>query len=253
MLEQRVFAPLGARYFGDDLLGEHIERRARNPQRVEFAAPHAIEQRRAFDQIVARSRKEPAFRHAADMVARAPDALQKRRDRARRTHLADQIDVADIDAEFQRSGRDQHPQLAALEPLFGVETMLFGEAAVMRGDHVLAEPLGQMARGALGHAARVDENQRGAMQRDQFGEAVVDALPHFVGHDRFERHGRNFQREIALADVADVDDRAVGGRAAVDDSRRPPENARPRSPAFASPTGRCAANAAGTARRAVRG
>ena len=51
------------------------------------------------------------------------------------------------------------------------------EAAVMRGDRILAEPFGEMARGALGHAPRIDENQRRAMLRDEFGEAVVDALP----------------------------------------------------------------------------
>ena len=43
-------------------------------------------------------------------------------------------------------------QLAALEPLLGVEPLLLGEAAVVRGDVLLAEPLGQVARHALGHA-----------------------------------------------------------------------------------------------------
>ena len=54
------------------------------------------------------------------------------------------------------------------------------------------------------------------MQRDEFGEPVVDALPDFVRHHRFERHGRDFQREIARADMADVDDRAISRNVAVD-------------------------------------
>ena len=33
-----------------------------------------------------------------------------------------------------------------LQPLLGVEPLLLGEAAVMRGDLALAEPLGQLAR-----------------------------------------------------------------------------------------------------------
>ena len=78
-------------------------------------------------------------------MARAPDPLQEARDRARRAELADQVDVADVDAELERGGRDQRLQLAALEPLLGVEPLLLGEAAVMRGDLVLAEALGQLA------------------------------------------------------------------------------------------------------------
>ena len=46
-------------------------------QPVEFAAAHAVEQRGAFDQFVARQREQPPFRRAADRVAGAADALQK--------------------------------------------------------------------------------------------------------------------------------------------------------------------------------
>ena len=77
-------------------------------------------------------------------MAGAADALQEARDRARRAELADQIDVADVDAELERGGRDQRLQLAALEPLLGVEPLFLGEAAVVRGDMLLAEPLRQL-------------------------------------------------------------------------------------------------------------
>ncbi|SAK95147.1 hypothetical protein AWB82_06876 [Caballeronia glebae] len=207
-LEERVLAPLAARDFGGDLLRQHVERRVRNGQRVEFAAPHAVEQRRAFDEIVARGRKKPSFRHAADLMPGAPDALQKRADRTGRADLADEIDIADIDAQLKRRRGDQHAQFAALQALLRVQTMLAREAAVMRGDRFLAEPLGQMPRRALGHAARVHEDERGAMLPGKLRETVVDALPRVVGHDRFERHRRDVEREIALADVAHVDDLA---------------------------------------------
>ena len=80
---------------------------ARDHQAVELAAAHAVEQRRALDQLVARQREQPALGRAADGVARAADALQEARDRARRAELADEVDVADVDAELQRGGGDQ--------------------------------------------------------------------------------------------------------------------------------------------------
>ena len=100
---------------------------------VELAAAHAVEQRRAFDQLVAREREQPALGRAVDRMAGAADALQEGRDRARRAELADQVDVADVDAELERGGRHQRLELAALEPLLGVEPLLLGEAAVVRG------------------------------------------------------------------------------------------------------------------------
>lgn len=209
---QRVLLPFRARDFGDDLLREHVERRFGNPQRIEFATLHAIEQRRAFDQLVARQRKQSPLRHAADVVPRAADALQERRDAARRADLADEIDVADVDAEFERRGRDEQLQFAALQALLGVEAVLLRQAAVMRGDRVLAEPVGEMARHALGGAARVDEHQRRAMRGREPGDAVVHLFPHIGRHHRFERHVRQLQREVALARVAGVDDRAVARR-----------------------------------------
>ena len=90
-------------------------------------------QRRAFDQLVARERKQPALGRAVDGMAGAPDALQEARDRARRADLADQVDLADVDAELERGGRHQRLELAVLEPLLGVEPLLLGEAAVVRG------------------------------------------------------------------------------------------------------------------------
>ena len=224
--EQRVLAPFLRRDLGDDLLRQHVERPLRDGEPVEFAARDAVEQRGAFDEFVARQREQPALRRAADRVARAPDALQERRDRARRAELADQIDLADIDAEFERGGRDQRLQRAALEPLLGVEPALLRQAAVMRRDLVVAEPLRQCARGALGHAAGVDEDQRRAVRLDQLGDAVVDLLPDLARHHRFERRGRQFEREIARPTMAGVDDRAFRRRPALRRRRRP-ESGRP--------------------------
>ena len=104
---------------------------------------------------------------------------------------------------------------------------------------------------ALGHAARVDEDQRGAVRRDQLGQPVVDLLPDLARHHRFERRRRHLEGEVARAAVAGVDDRAGGARRAVGAGADQEARDRPRS-ASASPTGRCAAAGRRTARPAAR-
>ena len=73
---------------------------------IELAPPDRRQQRRAFDQVVARLGKQAALRRAMDGVAGAADALQQRGDAPRRSDLAHQIDVADVDAELERRRRD---------------------------------------------------------------------------------------------------------------------------------------------------
>ena len=212
---QRRLGPVLCRDFGNDLLGQHVERLVRNGQPIEFAAPDAVQQCRAFHQIVARLREQPALRQAADGVAGATDALQKARDRTRRAELAHQIHIADVDAEFQRRGRHQRFEFAALQPLLGGQALFLRQAAVMRGDRRLAQAIRQLARYALGHASRVDEHQRGAVRLDQLHQLVVDLLPDVGGHHRFQRRLWHFKPQIAWALMAGIDDGDVGGGLAV--------------------------------------
>ena len=85
----------------DDLLGQNVERRLRDGESIELAAPHRVEKGGALDELVARQRKETPHREAAHRVPGPPDALQQGGDRARRADLADQVDRADVDAELQ--------------------------------------------------------------------------------------------------------------------------------------------------------
>ncbi len=210
--QQRVLLPFTAGYLGDDLLGQHVQRRRGNSQRVQFAAAHGIEQRGAFDQVITRAGKQAPLGYARHLVTGASYSLQEGGDRTRRAELADQLHVADIDAQFQRGGGHQHPQFAAFELLLGRQSLLARQAAVVRCHHRAAQPFGQMAGGALGHAARVDEHQGGPMLAGQRGQAVVDQRPGIVAHYRFQRHRRDFQRQVAGAAMADIDDlaRALG-------------------------------------------
>ena len=150
---QLVLVPFARRDLGDDLLRQHVERLLGDRQPVELAAAHAVEQRRALDQLVAREREQPALGRAVDRMPRAPDPLQEARDRARRAELADQVDLADVDAELERGGRHQRLQRAALEPLLGVEPLLLGEAAVVRG-HLVARPGARTAARVTRSASR---------------------------------------------------------------------------------------------------
>ena len=140
----------------------------------------------------------------------AADALQQGGDRARRGELAHQIHLADVDPELQRCGGNQCAQLAALQARFRVQPRLLCHAAVVRGDVLLAEALGQMPRDALGLPPGVDEYQRSAVLAHELRQTVIELRPDFPGHHRFERRGGNLQLQVALAHVPRVDDGAVG-------------------------------------------
>ena len=142
-------------------------------------------------------------------MAGAAHALQECIDGARRADLANQIHIADVDAELQGGGRHQHLQFAALQPLLGMQAPFLGKTAVMGGDILLAQPLGQMPGHAFDQPSRVDEHQRRAVLADQFGQAIIDLRPHLAGHHRLERRRRQFQRQIASAHMAAVDDGAA--------------------------------------------
>ena len=60
-----------------------------------------------FQEFVARKREQPAFGSTVDRVTGAAHPLQEGSDRAWRPKLANEIDIADIDAELERGGRHQ--------------------------------------------------------------------------------------------------------------------------------------------------
>src|SRR5580700_8121314 len=66
-----------------------------------------------------------------------------------------------------------------------------------------------MVRDALRQSPRIHKNQRRTMLLDEFYQAVVNLIPHFVGRDRTELAGGNFYGEIELALVTDVYDYGI--------------------------------------------
>ena len=162
-----------------------IVRRSSSPR------AHRIEQRRAFDQLVARQRKEPRLRHAADRVARAPGALQERRDRARRAELADELDVADVDAELERRGRDQ--RLAARRSSAAARPSSRRSFAMLPWcDITCSSPSSSDRCRATRSAMRRVLTNTSVVRccAASVGEPRVDLLPHLVRHHRLERRRR---------------------------------------------------------------
>ena len=155
-----------------------------------------MNQRGALDQFVARRRQKSCpCGFAPTQCPDAPDALQRHRDRPRRTDLNHQIDRSDVDAKFQRCGRNHRPQFARLQPRLRIQSQRPRQAAVMRQHHIFAQPLRQRMRNALRQPPRIDEHQRRSMTRNMPSDAVVDLRPHFAGRHRAQFVIRNFDRQ----------------------------------------------------------
>jgi hypothetical protein len=111
-------------------------------QPIEIAARIASTSRRAFDQLVATSSRQPAFRHGARASGPArpirwlPPAIERGG-----SDLTDEVDAAMSIPSSSDAVRHEHAQLAVLETLFGDEARPARKAAVMRRDEILAEPL----------------------------------------------------------------------------------------------------------------
>ncbi len=145
-----------------------------------------------------------------DGMARAADPLQQGGDGPRRTQLADEVDLADVDAQFQRGGSHQRLERALLKPLLGGESVLLAQAAVVSSHLILAQTIENLPGHALRHAPGIHEDQRRAMRLNEFGQAIVDLGPNLRRHHRFERRSGDFDSQVAPAAMTGVDDGAAG-------------------------------------------
>ena len=118
-IEEFVDFPLLHAHFGDDLLAQHIQRFSAQPDGVQFPPGDGVEQCRALHQFVPGEGHQPPLGDAVHSVTGAPHPLQQPRDAAGGAELADQVHLADVDAQLQRRRGDQDLELAGLEPLLG--------------------------------------------------------------------------------------------------------------------------------------
>ena len=87
---------------------------------------------------------------------------------------------------------------------------------MMCGDVFVANPFAKMASHSLGESPRVNEDKCGVVLSNEFGESIVDFVPHLSGHDCLKWCIRQFDCQIKLALVTAVDDRAVRATSGVD-------------------------------------
>ncbi len=189
---------------------QHVERVLGNFQPVQLACAHAADHCGAFHELIKRGREDATLGNRAAPMAGAADALQGDGNRARRANLANQIHVADVDAQLQRRRRHEHTHFAGFQLAFRSQTQLAREAAVMRRHGLFPQALGQMVRHALGKPARIDEHQRGTMLQDERGDAIVNLAPHLVGGDRPQFALRHFDGDVQAPPVACIHDHGRG-------------------------------------------
>src|SRR5271163_4102131 len=168
----------------DDLLRRNIDASRRYFHFVEMPAANRAHRGAAFEQVVGGHREEAALGRGAEAVPRSADALNGGRDGFGRIELADELDGADVDAEFERRGRYYRLQLAALEALLCEQPLGAREAAMMRHDSVGAEPLLQVDRDALCSSPAQRKNQRRAMLANQPRHFVVHRVPVLMRRQR---------------------------------------------------------------------
>ena len=196
--EEIVFAPFVGGAGGDDLLGEDVERRVGEDELVEVSLMDGAEDGGALDEFVAGGGEEAALGDGSAPMASASDALEGRGDGAGRADLADEIDVADVDAEFERGGGDEDAALALFEAALGFETEMARERAVVGGDVVFSHALGEAVGDALDQAAGVDEDESGAVLRGRAARGAGRFRPTV----RWRRWGRVRWRAVRWRDRA---------------------------------------------------
>ena len=235
--EERVLGPFARGALGDDLLRQDVERRHRRVHAIEASGGHRAHQRRALHQLVARGGEEAPARGASRgraLIDRCAGGTSSPRAASRSGRPRSTVPTSmPSSSEAVATSARISPGLQAL---LDAQAAIPGQAAVVRADALLAQPLAQVVRHALGHAPGVDEDQRGAVRADQDGQAVVDLGPLLVRGHRFEIGARELDGEVEIAAVPDVDD---GTRAA----RCRRESARPRRWGARWRRGRCAAGA----------
>ena len=118
-----------------------------------MAGPHAGQQRGALDQLVAGHRVEPSGRGALELVVGPAHPLEEGADGPGRADLADQLDRADVDAQLERGGGHQGPEVAGPQPLLDDAPAGRRQAAVVGGH--LQGGVDVVAPGAVGRLVRL--------------------------------------------------------------------------------------------------
>ena len=146
--------------------------------------------------VARKQRAATGFPHPMSSPA---DALQGGSDGRRRLDQHHLVEVADIDAHFQRRGGDDGLELALLQPRLHLRADFPRQRAVMRPRHGSGGFLVQLQRDLLRHPAAVGEEEGGTVGVDDVAEALRQRRPDGVAV--VCRHARLFGEAHAEGDV----------------------------------------------------
>ncbi len=161
----------------DDLLGEDVERIARDLRLLDRALFHALDDDRRLEQVGAELREDTAARHRLERVPGTPHPLEPTRDRLRRLDLDHEVDGAHVDPELERRRRDEAGDLAALQQLLDLQPLLARERPVVGARELFLGQLVEPERQPLGEPAVVDEDDRRPVLLDELEDLGVDRRP----------------------------------------------------------------------------
>ena len=160
-----------------DLLGEDVERVARDLRLLDQPRPHPLRDDRRLEQVGPELGEYASARDLAERVAGAADALQSARDRLRRLDLDHEIDGAHVDAELERRRRHEARDAACLQVLLDLRPLLTRQRTVVGARNFFLRRFVEPQREALREAPVVDEDDRGAVGADELDERRVDRRP----------------------------------------------------------------------------
>ncbi len=192
------------------LLGQHVERVARQDGRLDPPVAHAADDDRRLEEVASVLGKDHALAGLAHVVACTADALEAAGDRRRALDLDHEVHGAHVDAQLQAAGRDEGGEAPGLELLLDLEALLARDAAVVGTHELLAGELVEALGEALREAAAVREHDRAVVGPDQLQDPGMDrgpdAGPHLATEDGAARLRVEGQDLAQTSHVLDGDD-----------------------------------------------
>ena len=149
----------------EHVLRQYVERADAKRRRVLRILGNGVERGAAFEHFEAVRRNKHALRRLVHAVIGAADALQEPRGALRRADIDDQIDVAPVDAEIERGGADHRAQAPGRHRAFDLAPLRHVERTVVQRDgEIVVVDVPELLKNTLRLAARVDEDERGAVR-----------------------------------------------------------------------------------------
>jgi len=200
-----------------DVLGGHVVGVLGDEHPVDEPRLDLADHHRRLHEVVAVEGDYVPLDHLPDLVARAADPLEERRDGLGRPHLHHQVDVGHVDAEFEAGRSRDHVEVAALESRLDRLPTVGREAAVVtrRVRVVVVEALAQGLERPLGARAGVGKDQRVGVGVDQVVQLLVEPAPDRLVRRPDEVVDRAVDLQVELAGEPGVDDLAVAWLAAL--------------------------------------